>query len=414
MPMTLTTGFTPSSTPAVCDAAPGTIRAQVATPQVHVRRLREDELGRAMTLVQRRLDAEVASFETVRDVLRHNPDSVWGIYRFRERDNPNAEVLGFYSMLLFNAAGAALLRQGDYDATRPRVEHLAGPGERPAIVYFWALVAEGLTMAAGPMIARAMGKLYAGVPIYTTAGTVAGLKKIKKSGYRPVLPGREGIGDVFWLERYPEEQNFAHQTSVAPPPPKPTSSRRLESRYRVAVASTPDDIEKAFRIRAAVYMIEQRCPYDEEFDGNDYTGTTLLGFVDGEPAATMRIRYFADFVKFERLTVLPRFRTTSVISREVVSTAVSLVSRKGYRRGYGHAQLHAVKLWSRFGFRAMSIAPTLQYSDHAYVVMEGDFPAHNDPITIKSDPYLILRPEGRWDEPGILERSAIRPATNPH
>lgn len=399
-----------SSTPAVCDAAPGTIRVQVATPQVHVRRLREDELGRAMNLVQRRLDADVASFETVRAVLRHNPDSVWGIYRFRERDDPNAEILGFYSMLLFNENGAALLRRGDYDATAPLVAHLAAPGERPAIVYFWALVAEGLTMAAGPMIARAMGKLYAGVPIYTTAGTVAGLKKIKKSGYRPVIEGREGIGDVFWLERYPDEQNFAHQTTPTPP----VSSRRLESRYKVVVAASPDEMEKAFRIRAAVYMIEQRCPYDEEFDGNDYTGTTLLGYVDGEPAATMRIRYFADFVKFERLTVLPRFRTTSTISRDVVSAAVSLVSRKGYRRGYGHAQLHAVKLWSRFGFRATSIEPTLRYSDHAYVVMEGDFPAHNDPITIKSDPYLILRPEGRWDEPGILERSADRPATNPH
>ena len=406
--MTLVTG----STPAVCDAAPGTIRVQVATPQVHVRRLREDELGRAMNLVQRRLEAQVASLETVRDVLRHNPDSVWGIYRFRDRDNPNAEILGFYSMLLFNEVGATLLRRGDYDATQPQVAHLASPGERPAIVYFWALVAEGLTMAAGPLIARAMGKLYAGVPIYTTAGTIAGLKKIKKSGYRAVIEGREGIGDVFWLERYPEEQNFAHQTTPLPKPP--VSSRRLESRYKVVVAATPDEMEKAFRIRAAVYMIEQRCPYDEEFDGNDYTGTTLLGYVDGEPAATMRVRYFADFVKFERLTVLPRFRATSMISRDVVSAAVSLVSRKGYRRGYGHAQLHAVRLWSRFGFRPTSTEPTLRYSDHAYVVMEGDFPAHNDPITMKSDPYLILRPEGRWDEPGILERSAKRPATNPH
>jgi hypothetical protein len=31
-----------------------------------------------------------------------------------------------------------------------------------------------------------------------------------------------------------------------------------------------------------------------------------------------------------------------------------------------------------------------------------------------SDPYLIVRPEGYWDAPGALDRSAERPATNPH
>ena len=29
-------------------------------------------------------------------------------------------------------------------------------------------------------------------------------------------------------------------------------------------------------------------------------------------------------------------------------------------------------------------------------------------ITIGCDPYVIIRPEGRWHVPGILERSATR------
>jgi hypothetical protein len=37
-----------------------------------------------------------------------------------------------------------------------------------------------------------------------------------------------------------------------------------------------------------------------------------------------------------------------------------------------------------------------------------------NPLATYSDPYLLVRPEGRWDEPGILDRSAARPATNPH
>ncbi len=396
--------------PSVCDATPGTSTIRTATSRLSVRRLKEFEIEQAMALVHARLDARVASIESVRAVLRRNADSVWGIYRAGEENLPDCEILGFYSMLLFNEDGAARLRAGMLDATAPEPVHLVRTGERPTIVYFWAIVAEGLTMVAGPMIARSMGKLYAGVPIYTTAGTPAGLKKILKSGYRPVIDGRAGIGDLFMLDRYPDDQKFARPASA----PRPISRRRTADRYRIVVASTPDEMEKAMRIRAAVYMIEQRCPYDEEFDGNDYSGSTLLGYVDGEPAATMRIRYFAGFVKFERLTVLPRFRNTTAINREIVLAAINLCARKGYTAGYGHAQLHAMKFWSRFGFRPVATNRKLVFSDHEYVEMEGEFPPHADPITTRSDPYLILRPEGRWDESGILERSIARPASNPH
>jgi hypothetical protein len=34
-------------------------------------------------------------------------------------------------------------------------------------------------------------------------------------------------------------------------------------------------------------------------------------------------------------------------------------------------------------------------------------------ITMGSDPYHIIRPEGRWHKPGILETSTSRPATSP-
>jgi hypothetical protein len=34
-------------------------------------------------------------------------------------------------------------------------------------------------------------------------------------------------------------------------------------------------------------------------------------------------------------------------------------------------------------------------------------------ITIGIDPYLILRPEGSWHRPGILEQSRSRPVSRP-
>jgi hypothetical protein len=36
-----------------------------------------------------------------------------------------------------------------------------------------------------------------------------------------------------------------------------------------------------------------------------------------------------------------------------------------------------------------------------------------DAITLDSGGYVILRPEGDWDRPGILEISAARPVRDP-
>ena len=70
-------------------------------------------------------------------------------------------------------------------------------------------------------------------------------------------------------------------------------------RLSVTVARSLEDMMRVMTIRSAVYMAEQECPYDEEFDGNDFSATHLIGYVGNEPAACLRIRYFADFAKIE-------------------------------------------------------------------------------------------------------------------
>lgn len=179
------------------------------------------------------------------------------------------------------------------------------------------------------------------------------------------------------------------------------------------IASTPDAIAKVFALRSAVFMAEQNCPYDEEFDGNDFCGAHILGYVGRDPAAVLRVRYFADFAKIERLAVLPRFRRT-LIAKVVVETGIELCRRKGYRKLYGHAQKRLTHFWSRFGFRPLNKNFPLIFSDHEYVEMYAELTPREDAITMMSDPYMILRPEGQWDVPGVLDRSADRPATNPH
>ncbi len=38
---------------------------------------------------------------------------------------------------------------------------------------------------------------------------------------------------------------------------------------------------------------------------------------------------------------------------------------------------------------------------------------HDDLITIDSDPYVIIRPEGEWHAKGVLDASPLRPVTSP-
>jgi hypothetical protein len=90
--------------------------------------------------------------------------------------------------------------------------------------------------------------------------------------------------------------------------------------------------------------------------------------------------------------------------------AIELCRVKGYRRIYGHAQKRLVNFWGRFGFKPLAGRQELVFSDYDYVEMVAEFQPHPDAITINTDPYVLIRPEGRWHKPGILEQSVARAA----
>jgi hypothetical protein len=55
----------------------------------------------------------------------------------------------------------------------------------------------------------------------------------------------------------------------------------------------------------------------------------------------------------------------------------------------------------------------LIFSGFKYTEMAVDIVPLPNAITVDSDGYVILRPEGDWDRPGILEISAVRPVRDP-
>jgi predicted GNAT family N-acyltransferase len=187
----------------------------------------------------------------------------------------------------------------------------------------------------------------------------------------------------------------------------------LEQSLRVTVARNLSDMALVMAIRAMVYMGEQACPYDEEFDGNDFAGATHLILRRGdEPIGVVRLRWFAGFAKLERLAIRKEHRGGSGLML-LARAAFQLAERKGYDRLMGHAQPRLVAFWSRyFAGRVRPGRPSFSFSDYDYVEMEFDLHPPADAVSIDSDPFVLLRPEGEWDRPGVLDRSTERSMQN--
>jgi predicted GNAT family N-acyltransferase len=187
---------------------------------------------------------------------------------------------------------------------------------------------------------------------------------------------------------------------------------RWNRKTTVRIARGFDDLLMVYSIRSAVYIAEQDCPFAEEFDGNDHCATHLIGFSNDEPAGCLRIRFFQDFAKLERLAVRKNFRRTT-LAFELVRTGLDHARRKGFRKAYGHAREGLETFWARFGARPMKNREPFHFSDYNYTEMNMDLEPLDDAISLDSDPMTILRPEGDWDRPGVLELSAHRASRTP-
>jgi len=192
----------------------------------------------------------------------------------------------------------------------------------------------------------------------------------------------------------------------------PTLAKNESRAISVRIARDPNDLMLVTAIRSAVYLAEQDCPIEEEFDGNDFSATHLICHKGREPVGCLRIRYFADFAKLERLAVRHQYRRTRV-SFKLVQASVDYVKRKGFRKIYGQAQDRLVDFWAHFGAKPLGHNRKLTFSDFSYTEMVLDIEPSADAITLESDPYVIIRPEGDWDRPGVLDLSSTRSAASP-
>jgi len=294
--------------------------------------------------------------EIVQAVATHNPDTFWAIARRDRFSVAEPKGDGFLAVLPLTHEGTQRLLDGRLDTKNPDLTYVTRQSERPAGIYVWAIHAKGpIAAAISLVLEKYSSPLYQGVNIYS----------------RPITYGNT---------------------------PDPLSIR---------VARSMEDIARVIAIRSAVYMSEQSCPFTEEFDGNDFSATHLICHWKGEPIGCMRIRYFADFAKLERLAVTVKHRHAGIAGR-IVDAAVDLCRLKGYRILYAHAQKRLLSFWEKRGFSQMPSAREFVFSDFDYVEVKLETAKHPQSITLEADPYIIIRPEGLWDQPGVLESSSSR------
>ena len=181
----------------------------------------------------------------------------------------------------------------------------------------------------------------------------------------------------------------------------------------IKIVDNQEDLMKVNLVRAIVYMHEQDCPYEEEFDLNDFSATQIIGLIGKEPVLTARIRYFSDFAKLERLAVRPQYRGKG-FGHQLLQFMLMIGQQKGFRKFYLHAQKRLQSFYELYGFQ--KIGNQFGFSDHDYVEMLGDFSVQardrnvEDTAAFKigDNPHVSNRPEGRWAESGPIEKSILR------
>lgn len=340
----------------------------------------DQEIDEALALVSREMQlADPAAIDAMR---QRNPE----LFRVIRRGT-NVADFPFIAFLPLNEAGVTAFVDGMFDGAQPRPDWIVRPGEAPLAIYIWLVYAPG-RMVDGLRLVGTLEAIGGGCPIFS----------------RPInkISGRiqERVGFLPARDFYPQAPDWAivlHAREAPPTAPK----RRPE--IGVTVARTMDDMMKVFAVRSATYMAEQFACYEEEFDGNDFCATHLLGMVDGDAAGCARIRYFGDFAKLERMAVRREYRNTRLMF-ELARMCVQHCREKGFRKLYAHAREDLVPLWSRFGAKLIEGRPPFSFSDVEYREMYMDVEPTPDAIRFGADPLVMIRPEGAWDRPGPLDR----------
>lgn len=122
---------------------------------------------------------------------------------------------------------------------------------------------------------------------------------------------------------------------------------------QVKLVENQEELEQAFAIREKVFIEEQSCDRDEEFDGLDDDAVQFIACYRDEPAGTSRYRKTEKGIKLERFAVYAEYRGQG-LGKCLLEGMIDHIRNDNPNPElllYLHAQVEAMPLYARRGFK---------------------------------------------------------------
>lgn len=149
----------------------------------------------------------------------------------------------------------------------------------------------------------------------------------------------------------------------------------MSSRMELVPVQSEQDWKAARSVRERVFIDEQECPPEEEWDGHDDTSRHVLGRVEGTVMATARWRAVPreqDIVaKLERFAVLPEYRGQG-FGTELVRYVLNDARRAGFDVFVLHAQAQLENWYEELGFQSTGRTFTEANIPHVEMLRRDD------------------------------------------
>jgi hypothetical protein len=180
------------------------------------------------------------------------------------------------------------------------------------------------------------------------------------------------------------------------------------NQIRTEVVTTYQQLLHAYAIRSICFMEEHGVKAQQTFDGNDYQATHMIVYAGDEPIGALRIRWFKDFAKIERMAFREAYRNTHVL-KAFAYFVLDHIARKGYDKVITHAQPKYARLWRIIlGFKNAEGKKPVYFDGHAepYIELVKELTPPENAISVSTDPAVMFRTEGFWDAPSEYEAVA--------
>lgn len=172
----------------------------------------------------------------------------------------------------------------------------------------------------------------------------------------------------------------------------------------ISIATTIEDLYEMINVRKSVFVEEQNIPESKEFDGNDFTGTHILAKINNQTIGAMRIRYFGDFVKFERMAVLKEHRN-QVVSEQIMQAGIDFVSQKGFRTIRGLCKKELLPRWEKSGYEEIKGADHVKQNGIELIQIAYKIPENPHAIKLTDHPSILNKLEGNWQKAERSEKN---------